>query len=641
MKKKIWSIILIIFVLFALFFVSAAIYVALVLKEVPVLVTTQDASLRLWPPGDILFEQGSFLQEEELKAFYQMSGEKAQWGLWITDKNKEGIFSNFEDGFRVEKDLALKSLLLNDCSDLYCFQHRLSFNEMPNLYWKTLIAIEDFRYLDHFGIDLISILRAAVMDVIHLKLKEGGSTLTQQVVKNLFLNHEKTISRKLKEIIYSVYLEMNYSKEQILEVYLNESYWGVVQGIKLKGVTAASLFYLDKKPQDVNAYEASLLISLLKGPTYYHPLKGSTPLRERTNAIFKKLLEQNLASQAVDRPWGDSEWQNFTKNFAKREKSRLSNFVWRSMIHESENFNPYEDFVFQHKAADVLRSLKEKLPGKDIAIKAYWGDPFNESGFYRYYSKAEKSLVVAMEDERHSIGSTIKPLLYHFFLLHGKKLNDEVETAPFTLKLSSGDWIPQEAHQVKEKKVTLSDALLQSLNRPVIQVTREIGFDIIEQDLLKIIPNRLELPLKQFPAQLLGTVELSLKEFFELYRYFLVEECRQVVVEKKGMENSILNLMADPNLTTVKNVVKGPIKDLRFFGKTGTTNHGYDNWYVAYDGKNLGLIWVGLEGKRGGKNLGLYGSTTAFQIYQGFIRDRGRSFNKLSCEQYEKKVREE
>lgn len=639
MKKRIWRVILAIFILLTLFSAAGAIYVTMVLREVPVLITTQDDSLRLWPPQDVPFEQGSFLRQDEFKAFYQMSGEKIPWEQWTSEKIKEGVLTPFEDGFHVEQDLALKSLLLNDCADLYCFQHRLGFSEMPNLYWKTLIAIEDFRYLDHFGIDLFSILRAGVMDIIHFKMEQGGSTLTQQVVKNLFLNQDKTIGRKLKEVIYSVYLEMNYSKEQILEVYLNESYWGVVQGIKLKGVTAAALFYLDKKPSEVSAYEASLLISLLKGPSYFHPINQTTRLKDRTNAIYKKLLEQNLASEALDRPWSESEWQNFVNRFSQNEKKRLSHFVWRSMIHEGENFSPYEDFVFQHKAQEVLKMLKEKLPGRDIAIKALWADPFNETGYYRYYSKPERNLAVAMEDERHSVGSTLKPLLYHFFLQHGKKMSDEVETSEFTLKLKSGDWTPKEDHKLKAKKIALEDALLQSLNRPVIRVARDIGFDLIEEDLLKVLPDRLERPLAQFPAQLLGTVELSLKEAFELYRYFLTEECRPVAEGKQRMEDSILNLMADPNLTTVKHVVKGPIKELRFFGKTGTTNKGYDNWYVAYDGKNLGLIWVGLEGQREGKNLGLYGSTTAFQIYQGFVADRGRRFNELSCAEYEKKLK--
>lgn len=639
MKKRIWRVILVIFLLVTTILVGGAIYVAAVLHEVPVLITASDDRLRLWPPQDIVFEQGSFLRIDELRAFYQMSGEKISWGQWISDKRKNGMISSVDDGFHVEQDLAIKSLLFNDCSDFYCFQHRLGFSEMPSLYWKTLISIEDLRYLDHFGIDFLSIFRAGIMDIIHLKMKQGGSTLTQQVVKNLFLNQEKTLSRKLKEIIYSVYLEMNYSKEQILEVYLNESYWGVVQGIKLKGVAAASLFYLDKKPQEVTAYEASLLISLLKGPSYYHPLQKTAHLKDRTNAIYKKLVEQNLASEAVDRPWQESDWQNFVNRFSRNEQKRLSHFIWRSMIHEGENFNPYEDFVFQHKALEVLKNLKEKLPNRDIAIKAIWADPFSDNGYYRYYSKPERNLAVAMEDERHSVGSTLKPLLYHFFLQHGRKMSDEVETDEFSLKLPSGDWSPKEDHKLTAKKVRLSDALLQSLNRPVVRVANEIGFDVLEADLLKVLPERLELPLRQYPAQLLGTIELSLKEAFELYRYFLTEECRLIVEGKQTMEDSILNLMADPNLTTVKYVVKGPIKRLRFFGKTGTTNKGYDNWYVAYDGKNLGLIWVGLEGQREGKNLGLYGSTTAFQIYQGFVSDRGRRFNELSCAEYEKKLK--
>ena len=640
MKKRILRVILVIFLVFGILLGAGAVYVAMVLKEVPVLVTTDEETLRLWPVEDVNFQGGSFLNPSELQTFYVFSGEKNSWDQWLTEKIREGTLSKVPEGLLVEKDFSLKSLLFNDCSDLYCFQHRLSFNEMPSLYWKTLIAIEDFRYLDHFGVDVWSLLRAGVLDLIKLRMEQGGSTLTQQVVKNLFLNQEKTFSRKLKEMIYSIYLEMNYSKEEILEVYLNESYWGVVQGIKLKGVAAASLFYFGKKPNEITPYEASMLISLLKGPAFLHPVQGGNRLKDRSQAVYKKLIEQNVIDSNLDKPWSESDWGTYQTKFKNNDIDRLSNRVWRSMIHEGEHFNPYEDFVFQHKAFETMAMLKTKLPDRDIAIKALWGKPFSEgASFYRFYSKAEKNLAVAMEDERHPIGSTLKPLLYHFFVERGKKLSDEVETGELSLKLSSGVWAPREDHVLKVKKITLANALLESLNRPVVRVSQELGFQNIEEDLLKIIPERLNKPLAEFPAQLLGTVELSLKESFEMYKYFLTQECAGIVDGKRSIDDSILALMADPNLTTVKHVVKGVLKNQRFFGKTGTTNNGYDNWYVAYDGKWLGIIWVGLEGKREGKNLGLYGSTTAFQIYQGFVRDRGQRFNELGCDEYANSVK--
>ena len=136
----------------------------------------------------------------------------------------------------VQKNIQLNYLLENNCVDINCYQSKMLFNRIPSTLWKGLMGIEDYRFLNHFGVDLFSIFRAIIVNLKSMKLKQGGSTITQQLVKNLYLSNEKTFLRKIKEAIISIYLEVNYSKENIIEAYFNEVYWGTFAGIKLKGL---------------------------------------------------------------------------------------------------------------------------------------------------------------------------------------------------------------------------------------------------------------------------------------------------------------------------------------------------------------------------------------------------------------------
>jgi penicillin-binding protein 1B len=142
----------------------------------------------------------------------------------------------------------------------------------------------------------------------------------------------------------------------------------------------------------------------------------------------------------------------------------------------------------------------------------------------------------------------------------------------------------------------------------------------------------LKSPLDQYPSELLGSMELSMSELRDVYVKFIRTECGKIKNSERFMDQSVLQILSDPNQTTVERAVDVVMQKLRFFGKTGTTNNGYDNWYVAFDGKNVTLIWVGYEGQRKTKSLGLYGATTAFDVFQNYYRDRGRRFQQFSCD---------
>jgi penicillin-binding protein 1B len=413
-----------------------------------------------------------------------------------------------------------------------------------------------------------------------------------------------------------------------------------LQGIKIKGIFGASLFYFGKKPADITSYEGAILISLLKGPSYFSPLKKIERLKERSLVVYNKLILENLIPNDPLQIWNKKQWDSWAERLNRLEKTLDYQSIWLTLHDVDPALSTYEKFVLIQKVADVRAKIKEKFSNivngknsiEDISVKVLLG-PISGGRWYSYYTRIERNKERAIYAERHQVGSTIKPIIYSVFEEFGKKLQDKVSTSEILLKLKSGSgsWSPKEAHIIKESEITLLEALLKSYNRPLIRIADEIGFDKIEEKLTPYFKT-LKSPLKEYPSELLGSMEMSVGELRDTYLAFLKEECRKIKANEKSPEESVLFALSDPNLTTVENTVDAIMQKLRFFGKTGTTNNGYDNWYVAFDGKNLSIIWVGFEGERKAKSLGLYGATTAFNVFQNYYRDHGKRFQQFNCD---------
>jgi penicillin-binding protein 1B len=590
---------------------------------------------------NIVLDEGSVIKKEELNAFYLFSAEKLSNDDFFSNKKQSNALYELKEVpglLQVNQNIEIKNLLSNDCADIYCYQHYVSFDYIPSIFWKGLIGVEDQRYLAHHGVDIKSIFRAFVTNVRKMRFEQGGSTISQQLVKNLFFTNEKTLSRKFKEMIVSIYIENKFPKEKILEAYLNEVYWGALQGIKIKGILGASVFYFGKKPADITAYEGAILISLLKGPSYFSPLKKYERLRDRAQVVYNKLIQENLISNDPSQIWSQKDWDKWIAKLKLQEKQQYYQSIWRTLHDNDPGLPNYEKFVLIQKVADVRSKINEKFTsvvnGKnsvaDISVKVMLG-PVNGNSWYSYYSRIERNKEKAIFAERHQVGSTIKPVIYSVYEEFGKKLTDLVFTSEVKLQLKSGPWSPKEAHTIKESEITLLEALLKSYNRPVIRIADEIGFEKIEEK-LKPYFKTLKSPLREYPSELLGSMELSVSELRDVYSAFVKDECKKIKSGLREQDQSVLFALSDPNLTTVEHAVDAVMQKLHFFGKTGTTNNGYDNWYVAFDGKNLTIIWVGYEGERKTKSLGLYGATTAFNVFQNYYRDHGKRFQQFGCE---------
>ncbi len=577
----------------------------------------------------IPFEEGGSVNISNWKNFHTFSKDERPFYEFKESLLQSGMITQEDGRATFHAFLEMFDLYQNECKEIYCFQIRIPFDHIDAIFWKGLIGIEDTRFLDHHGVDFRSLARAFWVDLKEMSFVQGGSTITQQLAKNLFFSTEKTFNRKIKELISSIYIEWRFSKEKILEAYFNEFDWGYLQGLRVKGLFAASLFYFEKRPENLDPFEATILVSLLKGPNFFHPIKNLERLKERTQFVYKKLQANNLISSEDKSFWNDKKWANFQKRLIELNEDKPFAAIWDALNEKSLYLNNFEKFIFILKVKKVEDRIETRIGKKDISVKAIIGKP-GGTEFFEYYSKFERDKEKGLTQERHQIGSTIKPIVFQSFFKNGKTPEDLVSTAPILLKLKSGDWTPGEAHFFEEPETDLKTALQRSLNNPIIITAKEIGFDLVEKDLIEYFPN-IKRPLGEFPSQLLGSLELSLKELFDGYAQFIKKECLD-----ENQDDNILTIMADPTQTTIREVVDEQFAKLEFFGKTGTSNNGLDNWYVFFDGKSLGVIWVGLEGSRINEDLPLYGGSTAYRIYQDFYRDIGKRFNQLNCDLFPK-----
>jgi penicillin-binding protein 1B len=545
---------------------------------------------------------------------------------------------NYDRKNRIEilNNLELPELNTNSCSKYRCVQIRKKFSDIPAPIWKALLGTEDFRFLDHRGVDILSIGRALIVDIIAMKFVQGGSTLTQQLVKNLFLTNERKLSRKIKEMVYALYIENVLSKDEIINLYLNEVFWGSYQGIYIKGFYAASIAYFGKKPKELNEYEATILVSILKGPNYYRPTKGFERIKNRTTAVFRRLQKLKLVSEESSTTWNQNQWKIWASEFTERN-NRYGFYSYYLVTQNRERkLEGFEKFVLYNSIKNRVSDLAPRLKKADIGIKILVADSscsdYDCENLFSFYNKEQRDRRVAITDEHHQVGSLLKPIVYDTFIELGRSYDEQVLTAPLTLNLKSGPWTPKDYSKAKESSISLKVALQKSKNIPLIRVASEIGFEKVEEGLLEKIPN-LKKPLSEYPSQLLGAIELSMEEAMNSYSKFIKDKCESIRDKKEIFENSILNYMSISSETTISRLAKAPLRDALVFGKTGTSNNGLDNWYVAFDGKSIYVIWFGVESNRGNEKFKITGASTAYIILQNFLNNRGKQISEVHCEQ--------
>lgn len=537
-------------------------------------------------------------------------------------ENLKEVSSLVSNKLIFNQDVVIKSKNASKC-EYNCLYIKSEFDELTPILWKGLMGVEDYRFFEHEGIDYKSILRAILVDLKAMKIVQGGSTLTQQLVKNLFLTSEKKISRKLKELIYASYIEDKLSKDQIIMLYFNNVYWGSFQGLKIKGIQAASLAYFDKRASELSSFEAIILIGMLKGPYYYSPFKKINRLKSRIDVVYKRL--NNLKVISKNDKWSDRNWSNWYKKLTIRNKK--SSYRSFTKIKNDSTLNNYEQFVLHQSIQRAKKIMSNSFKNRDIGIKILVSSNDKTIKNFRYYSKTQRNLNEAIEKERHQVASILKPLIYDYFFINGKKPEDLVSTQKITLNIKSGNWTPKDSSVTNAEYITLDEALRKSKNIPIVRLSIEEGFTQLE-NYLGIYVTNLKTPLSEYPSQILGAVEMSIFEVAQMYDKFLAKSCIENDFRTRTVE-----ILSNSKDSTLKRVASEKFKLLKIFAKTGTSNKAMDNWFIGYDSKELIIIWLGQETDRDKERLIASGATSAFRIYQDFIFHRGKRINELLCKQ--------
>lgn len=536
----------------------------------------------------------------------------------------------------------------------------VSLDGVPDFLTAALIATEDRGFYDHHGISLRGIARALFANLRAGGVVQGGSTLTQQLVKNFFLTHERTLIRKLNEALMALLLELHYSKDEILEAYLNEVYLGQDGARSIHGFGLASRFYFGRALEALTPEQTALLVGMVKGPSYYDPRRHPERARERRNLVLELLAEQGrlearAAARLQARPLGVVDKRRVASNahpaFLELVRRQLQR-DYREEDLRSEGLRIFTtlDPLLQRTVeaqADVRLTQLER--GYNIEP-----DALQAAVIVTRYQNGEVLALLGDRDPhaagfnraleaRRQVGSLIKPFVYLTALESGRyTLASRLEDTPFTLDMPIGDpWQPRNYDRKFRGEVLLIDALVESLNVPTARVGLDTGLNNIIRTLGRM---GLERDIRPLPSLLLGALELTPLEVTQLYQGLAANGFRsplqaiREVVDAEGLPLQRYPLevqrVAEPAVVSLVQfslrevALRGTARALgaRFgaaaglSGKTGTTDELRDSWFAGYDDDRLMVVWVGRDDNR---NMGLTGSQGALQLWSEIMARSG------------------
>ena len=521
------------------------------------------------------------------------------------------------------------------------------FSKVPEHLIHAILAIEDVRFFSHIGLDFRSILRAFLTNLKEGKVVQGGSTLTQQLVKNFFLTQERTWSRKFNEALMALILETRYTKQEILETYLNEIYMGQQGTMAIHGIGMASRFYFGKKVEEISLAESALLAGLIKSPNGFSPYRNPERAESRRKRVLHKMFQQEKISyqkyqearaQPVS-PRGFVERFHQAPYFIDFVQKQLQKHYPAETLH-SEGLRIFTtlDPDIQRKAEtallDGLKQIendypslkrddpKEQIQGLIIVVQPQTGYIKALVGG-RDYSVSQFNRVT---QAKRQPGSLFKPFVYLSALsqqLPGMEkpmtgatmVEDTPISIPVVEKGIKKEWVPENYDQIFHGEVTLRTALESSLNVATVRLAQTIGNNKISST-----ANTLGItsPLKPVPSLALGTSEVTPLEMATAYVTLANQGIKTTLLSVKQVIDKDENLLQNKEIHmekvispqraylmtyllqgVVEHGTASGVRKLGFKGpvaaKTGTTSDYRDAWFVGYTPELLTLVWVGFD----------------------------------------------
>lgn len=523
--------------------------------------------------------------------------------------------------------------------------------EVPPGLVAALLATEDRRFLAHRGVDPMGIIRAALANLRAGRTVQGGSTLTQQLVKNFYLTHERSLKRKINEAVMAVLLEYRYSKEEILEAYLNEVFLGQSGDRAIHGFGLAAEFYFQRRLHELDLDQLALLVGLARGASYYDPRRFPERALARRNGVLDRMLREGLDSpesieEAKARPLGvtprvprgDSEFPAFLDLVRRQLRAEYREEDLRSeglrifttldpgiqLTLEKHLSDGVAELVRARGAQDPLQAaavVTDPLTGEVLALVGDSNPRF--PGFNR-----------AVE-ARRPVGSLIKPFVYLAALSDPERytLATLLDDSPLTLPLPHGEpWSPQNFDREFHGQITAWEALVMSYNVATVRLAQQIG---IPQVIRLLQTLGLERTPAALPSLALGALDLSPLEVASLYQALAnggyatrgrairdVLDARNEPLSHYSLElrgaipdgavRLVNHALHDVTVQGTGRQIARSLPGRAVAGKTGTSNDRRDSWFAGFDDRYLLVVWLGLDDNQ---PTGLTGATGAVPIW--------------------------
>lgn len=534
----------------------------------------------------------------------------------------------------------------------------IALQDVPPALVAALVAVEDRAFFEHYGISIRGILRALKANIAAGRTVQGGSTLTQQLVKNFFLTSERSLSRKIQEAFMALLLEFHYSKEEILEAYLNEVYVGQSGRRSIHGIALASRFYFAKNVEQLQLDEIALLVGMIKGPSYYNPFRNPQRAIDRRNIVLNVMQQLNIISEA-QRIRAQNKALNVSSSSraGQREYPAFIELVKKQLQQEYQLQDLQNEGLRIYTTLDpwLQHATEKSIKGHLSNLERRYGlkEPVYESAaVVTSVDGAEVRAIVGSRkvqffgfnralQAKRSIGSLAKPAVYLTALNSGRyDWASIIQDKPVRVAGQDGSmWQPLNYDKKDHGPVFMADALALSLNQATARLGMKVGLSKVAKTFESLGAGQ----VPPYPSILLGAISmtpLQVSQMFQTYAsggFFMAPRAIQAVTTSDNQvltsyalkskqvfaPQQIENLRYGMQQVVVKGTGRRLAKTFDTTGlaaKTGTSNDQRDAWFAGFDDRHLGVIWVGRDDN---KPTRLTGASGALPIWENIFRQVG------------------
>ncbi|OOR88057.1 penicillin-binding protein 1B [Moraxella caviae] len=525
----------------------------------------------------------------------------------------------------------------------------LTAGNVPRPLVDALIATEDRAFYEHFGVSIRGTARALLANATG-KSTQGGSTITQQLIKNFYLSQERTLKRKANEAVMAILLEQRYSKNDILLAYLNEINLGQNGNRSVNGFGIAAQFYFNKPLSELRLDQHALLVGIAKGPSYYNPRKHAERAKNRRDTVLHNMLVTGKISQsdyekAISMPLdvvktptiAKPRFPDFMDVLHRELKSYyrtedLQNAGLRIISTLDPLAQTAADKAVEVELGKLNRGRKTKLESALVSADPHTGELVAIVGSGGDFTGFNRAV-----DAKRQVGSLLKPVIYLTALQSGRyQLTTPVDDSPTTYQVGANTWTPKNYNGISHGDVPLINALANSYNQAAVNVGMEFGLDTFAHQLRTF---GIKDDITPYPSVLLGAVDLSPMDVLGMYQLFAtggkhtpIHSIKRVIDEKgKVVQRSEPRTQTrlSPEAAYLTNyalqsvIAYGTARsanfdpDLHLAGKTGTTNDNKDAWFAGFSGNYVSVVWLGRDDNA---PIGLTGGSGALPIWTNYMR---------------------